>query len=364
MEASMAQSSAALRSSSCGSAVEASGSSCGTHPFMRSKFQVGSVKSQKVNFSLAQKVFHSVDAPEVVASKRAVMKSKQSNILGTEQRDWNQSTIVNQKVQKDPVDLKCTLLKVRAGLVDEKVTKPPKNHSDEAVSELHRYIVNSTGQGPIGKCTKKWFNAVDERGLANHVCHEAWGDWNQSTATHTKEDVKQGQAVFEAKEQRRVRMQEKDPKLCAEAYVDPMTATANVNDRLRERKVDFQDLKEQFKRELKVEFPRASEERLQAMAQRLLNEKLLADEKTSRFPVQHENFRPNLSLTTQDRRYKQYHHPGTWTWSEVEKCYAWSCCLNFKEASRGCEHKVVNPDAWCTLGFERRPGMAATVIRA
>ena len=65
-----------------------------------------------------------------------------------------------------------------------------------------------------------------------------------------------------------------------------------MNDRLRERKVDFQDLKDsrvgsaeakarkvapvgpwmledQFKRELKVEFPQASEERLQAMAQRL-----------------------------------------------------------------------------------------------
>ena len=68
-----------------------------------------------------------------------------------------------------------------------------------------------------------------------------------------------------------------------------------MNDRLRERKVDFQDLKEpicgrgearrvsrqfktclasqdQFKRELKVEFPQASEERLQAMAQRLPRE--------------------------------------------------------------------------------------------
>lgn len=33
---------------------------------------------------------------------------------------------------------------------------------------------------------------------------------------------------------------------------------------------------------------------------RLLNEKLLADEKMARFPVQHESFRPNLSLTTQD----------------------------------------------------------------
>merc|ERR1719236_208255 len=110
-----------------------------------------------------------------------------------------------------------------------------------------------------------------------------------------------------------------------ENYVNPHKATAKLNDQLRDMKVDYQDLKEQFKKELKVEFPNASEERLQAMAQRLLNEKLLADEKMARFPVQHESFRPNLSLTTQDRRYKMYHHPGTYSFSEGEKRYCWSC---------------------------------------
>merc|ERR1740121_2908554 len=130
------------------------------------------------------------------------------------------------------------------------------------------------------------------------------------------------------KEARRMRMMADDPMLDKEAYVNPTQSISNVNDRLRERKVDFQDLKEQFKRELKVEFPNASEERLQAMAQRLLNEKLLADEKMARFPVQHEKFRPNLSLTTQDRRYKCYFHPGTWCYSEAEKRCGWSCCMN------------------------------------
>ena len=92
-----------------------------------------------------------------------------------------------------------------------------------------------------------------------------------------------------------------EPHLDPEAYIAPVQSITNVNDRLRERKIDFQDLKEQFKRELKCEFPNVSEERLQAMSQRLLNEKLLADEKVGRFPVQHESFRPNLSLTTQDQ---------------------------------------------------------------
>merc|ERR1719440_2214299 len=114
-------------------------------------------------------------------------------------------------------------------------------------------------------------------------------------------------------------MMQVEPHLDHEAYINPSQSITNVNDRLRERKVDFTELKEQFKRELKVEFPNASEERLQAMAQRLLNEKLLADEKIARFPVQHESFRPNVALTTQDRRYKMYHHPGSWTWIQGEE---------------------------------------------
>merc|ERR1719198_885069 len=105
-------------------------------------------------------------------------------------------------------------------------------------------------------------------------------------------------------------------KVNKDTYIEPTSSIQNLNDRLRERKINYQDLKEQFKKELKVEFPNSSEERLQAMAQRLLNEKLLADEKSARFPVQHESYRPNLSLTTQDRRYKEYHHPGQWGWSE------------------------------------------------
>merc|ERR1719409_1068583 len=120
-----------------------------------------------------------------------------------------------------------------------------------------------------------------------------------------------------------------DKKANIDAYIDPRSSIGNLNARLRERKINYQDLKEQFKKELKVEFPNASEERLQAMAQRLLNEKLLADEKTARFPVQHESFRPNLALTTQDRRYKEYTHPGQWGWSEAEQREAWSCCLAF-----------------------------------
>jgi len=324
--------------------------------FLTSKFAVGSSRSDRVNYSLAQKVFHSGDIPkEVLEAKRHVQKKKQPNILGTEKDDWNQSTIADPKSwQKDKKpELKRELLKVRAGLMDEKIQKQSKMHSDEAIAERHKYIVATTGRGPIGMLTGKWFNPVDERGLHEHCVQPDWPDWKGSTSTHTKEDQKDASLVWEAKEARRKRMSKDDPMLDKEGYINPTDSITNVNDRLRERKIDFQDLKEQFKRELKVEFPNASEERLQAMAQRLLNEKLLADEKMARFPVQHESFRPNLSLTTQDRRYRLYHHPGTYQFYEEEKRFCWSCCMSFDKDSKGCEYKIVNPDSWCTLGFER-----------
>merc|ERR1712137_665917 len=129
-----------------------------------------------------------------------------------------------------------------------------------------------------------------------------------------------------------------------------------LNSRIREIKIDFQELKNEFKLSLKQEFPRASEERLQAMSQRLLGEKLLADEKARRLPALNESHSPNTAVTSQDRRFKVYGHPGSWAFSQADQRYCWSCCMSFSQDSRGCERKVVNPDNWCTLGYERNPG--------
>mmetsp|Transcript_118850 Transcript_118850/g.361566 ORF Transcript_118850/g.361566 Transcript_118850/m.361566 type:complete len:351 (-) Transcript_118850:14-1066(-) len=342
--------------------ASAPAASSSTHQFLTSKFQVGSAKSDRINFSVAQKVFHSGDVPkEVLESKRIVQKKKQANILGTEPREWNQSILVDQTGKEARSDLKRQLLKVRAGLMDESSLKPSKAHTDEKIAEQQKFVVAMTGQGPIGKLTGTWVNTVDERGLAKHCIQDDWPDWNASHSCHTKDDRKHAESTFQQAEERRRTLvrASNEAKIRNLHYISPQEAIANVNDRLRERKMDFHELKEQFKRELKVEFPQASEERLQAMAQRLLNEKLLADEKIARFPVQHESFRPNICLTTQDRRFKEYFHPGAWCWNETETRYSWSCCVNFRQDSRGCEHRVINPDAWCTLGFERSVGVAA-----
>lgn len=289
------------------------------------EMQVGS-NGSRINYPLLDRVFCGEGLQTSMGVKRE-MKKKPS--LGIESRDWNASTMVE---GKETIDLKRRLLKVRAGLAND-VLKPSK-----ALSE-----------GNVAERTIKAPPAVLSPAA----------NWNVSCSTRTKEDAKHAMLMFEERERRRKRVQAKEEYLDKDAYIGPSKSVANINDRLRERKIDFQDLKDQFKRELKVEFPTASEERLQAMAQRLCNEKLLADEKMARFPVQHESFRPNLALTTQDRRYKEYHHPGTWSLNETEKRFCWSCCLNFGQESRGCEYKIVNPDAWCTLGYERRPGMAA-----
>jgi hypothetical protein len=337
--------------------MEASASSASVTPkFLEKKLRVGGAQSAAVNYNLSAKVFHQVDVPrEKLEAKKFVQKAKKANILGTEKQEWNCSTIADPRIQKDVTkDLKRQLLEVRAGLRDERVMKPSKAHTDDKIAERYKYIVTTTGKGPIGKLTGKWFNPVDERGLAAHCIEDKWNDWNPSSSTMTKEDKKQAAAVNARKEELRKSMKAKsDAKLDMTGYVAPEQSISNINHRLRERKIDFQDLKEQFKAELKLEFPNASEERIQAMAQRLLNEKLLADEKMARFPIQNESFRPNLSLTTQDRRYKVYSHPGRWCWIEAEKRYGWSCCMNFREDGKGCECKIQNPDSWCLAGFER-----------
>jgi len=186
-----------------------------------------------------------------------------------------------------------------------------------------------------------------------HCVNPNWPDWDVSASTNHKEDKKAAMAVFGKKEDRRNRMNVPDDYINVDRYRTLLDKYYLQCNEIERKKVEFQDLKDLFKHELRVEFPNSSEERLQAMAQRLLDEKLLSDVKLKRFPVQHESFKPNLSLTTGDRRYKQYYHPGAWVYMENEGRFAWSCCMNYKEDSKGCCYTVKNPDNWCLNGFER-----------
>mmetsp|Transcript_28678 Transcript_28678/g.72617 ORF Transcript_28678/g.72617 Transcript_28678/m.72617 type:complete len:380 (+) Transcript_28678:943-2082(+) len=330
--------------------------------WLKPKFQVGSCKSDKIDLNQCEKVFHSGDVPDSVTfSKKAVQGSKRGNILGTQKDAWNTSVAAQARLSKavgstaysGQGEHRRTLAKIRAGLMDAKTMKNSKHMTEEQIADRIRYVVAITGKGPIGKFVGKWWNAVDERGLPAHCINPDWPDFDASSATQWPEDIKQAERAFLQKEKRRLRMNVVDEKLNFDKYDSLLERFYIKNKDIEDKKVEYQDLKDLFKHELSVEFPGCSEERLQAMAQRLLDEKLQSDLKLQRFPVQHESFKPNCSLTTQDRRYKQYYHPGAWTYMESEGRFAWSCCANYKEDSRGCAFKVVNPDRWCTDGFEK-----------
>lgn len=235
----------------------------------------------------------------------------------------------------------------------------PEDIAGKKNAERLSHVVSCSGKGSKGCLTKEWFSHVDERGLSKHSAREALPDWNASNSTSTKDDKKQAQEVFRKKDAVRKCFMEKNKKMLSNTYQKPHQLVMAENARIGEFKRQHQSFKEEIKRELKTQFPTACEERLQAMTHRMLHEKLLEDEKCARFPIHHEIFKPDMSQTVQDRRYKVYHHPGTWAWNEAEQRECWSCCVNDSKESRGCEHRMVNPDSWCLLGFER-PSICAT----
>jgi hypothetical protein len=324
--------------------------------FLRQKFQVGSCKSERRTFPLSQKVFHSGDVPKgVSAAKKEVQRSCRPDILNMDRQPWDQSTISDPKIQatqfvkKDKrKNLKAELLLVRAGLMDEKTVPKSKNsdREEEQVRDYVRHVTSLTGKGPIGALTKKWFNSVDERGIGAHCVEPKWPDWNCSVGTRSAEDVKVKEKRFEENEIRRKDQNVVNKRYNKNIYVTPTQQVTEANEAVAEKKQQYQDLKEEFKANLRHEHPQASEERLQALAQRLLDEKLLADEKIRRFPQEHENHRPNLALTTQDRRYKEWSHNGVWTWIPSENQFAWSDNMSYDKNDKGCEYSTVNPDGW------------------
>ncbi|KAF4664435.1 hypothetical protein FOZ61_000823 [Perkinsus olseni] len=333
--------------------------------FLKTSFKVGSVRADTVNYKDADRVFPLSDIPPAIVSfKQAVKSSVRPRILDTLPKPWD----VSVKADEKPVrkDLRRQLLMVRAGLMDQPLWYPRSKHKDMSPAEFSssltikerdtiRHVGMVTGKGPVGSLTKRWFNLVDEKGASQHSVNpedDFVGSWDISSSTCHPADVKARVRAFVEAEKRRVRMNgDVDAHVNRKIYRNPEEHFAEFQELVREKKRQYADIRGEFIRELRVEFPHASLMRLEAMARRLLDEKLLSDEKSRRYPIAHESFRPNLSLTTQDRRYREHYHPGAYDMIEVEGKRAWSCCLNYDSDSRGCEYRVINPDAWCLLGF-------------
>lgn len=317
--------------------------------FLKAKFQVGSFKGDKVNYRNDQVVFSTADTPlRACVAKKEANLSKDPDILGVRKQIWNSST--NLKLHHSRKDLPRQLQKVRSGLLDQTAQASSiSTRPQSQIADYVRYLVSITGHGPVGKFTKQWALPLDERGLPAHCVEPSWPDWCASTSTKSPEDNQLNQRRFEEREAQRLRMNVPAMNInIKKKYKNPEDRADGVNEFQREMKIEQGELKRQFKEQLRAEFPKASNERLDALAHRLLFEKLLADAKISKYPVPNESFTPSIALTTTNRRYKEFHHPGTWSVGP-DGVEAWSCCMSEDRNSRGCEIRVVNPDRWCTL---------------
>ena len=84
--------------------------------------------------------------------------------------------------------------------------------------------------------------------------------------TKSAEDVKVKEKRFQETEIRRKTMNVPREKISRETYINPTEKVTELNNLMSDKKQQYQDLKEEFKSELRHTFPNASEERLQVMA--------------------------------------------------------------------------------------------------
>jgi hypothetical protein len=311
------------------------------HPFLKTKFQVGSVKSDKLNYPLTTRVFHRSDAPDFkIALKRETEKFKQPDYLELRPRPWNSSTL---STEQDPRDVgKLTLNAAKKHLIEHPrilkgtldINALRLNDLSPSDKETLQFVKAITGKGPVACLHRKWFNTQDDRGISN------FADWNSTTVVDRQLIKKLSKKHFN----------NQHPKKIPPHYLPPEEQVIELNSLIRAKKEKYQEKRNEIKQKLALDMPNASENKLAALANRILDEKLIQEEKMNRFPMPNECFRPNLALTTVDRRYKVWFHPGSLNQETKE----WSCCLmseGSKKENDGCEFKVKNPDKWCLNGF-------------
>ena len=277
-------------------------------PFLKMRFQVGSAQVGQVNHSPSERVFQRKDVPKRIAQlKKETLQWKEADYVGIRKPRWDASTDKNEsdprnRIHRNRRDFQTGLL--RKSYAAENPISAEKAH------DLHCHADLLQIKGPPHALTTS-------------------SGWNSSTIIQRLPAPVIGANTSP---------------LPAE-YLKPTEMIRELNHLLREKKINFACTRKEIKKELRQLYPNASDSRIVAMTFRLLDEKLMAEEKLRRHPVPNESHRPNLSLTAIDRRYKVKSHPGIFT------AEGWSCCLNGFEDSAGCESKIANPDRWCLLGF-------------
>eukprot|EP00743_Colponemidia_sp_Colp-15_P001980 GILK01002153.1.p1 GENE.GILK01002153.1~~GILK01002153.1.p1 ORF type:complete len:295 (+),score=31.52 GILK01002153.1:272-1156(+) len=276
--------------------------------YLKKKFRIGSTHADKINYTNDQKVFHEDDVPlSVKEAKRKVVESKKTDILGVRPATWKAS--VRPESAEDS-DLRRTLLKVRAGLMD---APPAAANRSQSVPRSSQRLDLST--------------APSDR------------PWNCSTA----QDVKERSTLFEQFDRTCRTSSGRIAKTIEPKYTPPIQRQKQLMESLRQEKEQTVEVRHKIREEYLFLNPSASEAKSTAAVHRILHETRRKEEHAEG----KRNQKPDMTLTTISRRYKEFYHPGIWEFSNIEHRHGWSCCMNFKKDSQGCSYSVQNPDSWC-----------------
>eukprot|EP00744_Colponema_vietnamica_P009898 GILI01014036.1.p1 GENE.GILI01014036.1~~GILI01014036.1.p1 ORF type:complete len:320 (-),score=35.59 GILI01014036.1:127-1086(-) len=275
--------------------------------FLKTRTVVGGIKTEKLNYTNDQKAFLESDVPAKASdAKQYVVELKKPNILGERKPQWNKSTEV---AKTNDLDLKRTLLKVRAGLMDEPPLPAPKPR------------------------TAPMTTSVDHP-----------GDWNLSTFQDPRE---RRTADFK----RKVLAQEHSQRITKNLneYLSPEEQQNALVASRRKLLEDTEEMRQQLREQYLFEEPGASEARVVAVVHKRLEETL---RKTKAYQEEEPAcFDPDMSKTNVSRKYKAYFHPGRYEYSAIEQRDCWSCCMNFDADSKGCSFHIRNPDSWCLTSY-------------
>ena len=297
------------------------------HSFLRKKAVVGSANSERISHALRERVFQGLEA-DVAARKKEVDDFKAPHFTGAP-CPWNGSVRLETTDRRGRLAL--NLRRVRSGFLG---VLGNMKQSETNKIEYMRHVNRLTGKGPCGCLSGEWVNLSEDTQKI----------WNNSTSLSMPPPP-----------------QFKAPSVQPPSdYLNPIESVTELNLLLREKKAQYVDVRRALRSQVLADFPQASESKIVAACHRILDEKLLSYEKTRRWPILQESFKPNLSLTSKDRRFYRNFHPGLWSNdapalndedSDQDIQGTWSCCQAEREDALGCEREMLNPDRWCLASF-------------
>lgn len=138
------------------------------------------------------------------------------------------------------------------------------------------------------------------------------------------------------------------PPLPAE-YLSPAESASRRAKQLNARNLEYSDLRSRIEANIIETDPTISLEGLRAKLFRSFNHQVDRIENgVCERPLSRLVTRPLISLTCKSRRYKHSFHTGVYSSTDSD-IGSWSCCSSSKIDSRGCEYRMIDPDAWCVF---------------